>query len=134
MPVFHMTPEESKTIADYFSTVFVDDSIDQLDVRYDEADVRRGQDRFRELGCVGCHQVGLKGGYVGPDLSNTGRRLRPGWIATWLANPQRQKPGTMDPNYGLSAPDIRFLTAYLMSLVQAPPKGGSATSSTGNSR
>jgi mono/diheme cytochrome c family protein len=123
MPVFHMTPEESRTIADYLSTVFVDDSIDRLDADVGEADVSRGQERFRELGCVGCHQVGLKGGYVGPDLSNTGRRLKAGWIATWLSNPQRQKPGTMDPNYGLSAPDIRALTAYLMSLGATPAKG-----------
>jgi len=125
MPVFHMTPEEARTIADYASTVFVDDTIDRLDVRVDAAEARRGQDRFRELGCVGCHQVGLKGGYVGPDLSNTGRRLKAGWIATWLTDPQRQKPDTIQPNYGLSAPDVRALTAYLMSLGAVPATTGS---------
>ena len=123
-----MTPDEARVIADYVSTVFVDDAIDRRDTRFDAADVRRGQDRFGELGCVGCHQVGLKGGYVGPDLSNTGKRLTAGWVATWLSNPQLQKPGTLDPNYGLSAPDVRVLTAYLMSLQAAAPKTGAGTS------
>ena len=127
MPMFHMTPDEATTIADYASTVFVDDAIDRRDASVDAADVRRGQDRFGELGCVGCHQVGLKGGYVGPDLSNTGKRLRAGWVATWLSNPQRQKPGTLDPNYGLSEADVRALTAYLMSLQSPVPKTGAAS-------
>jgi mono/diheme cytochrome c family protein len=129
MPVFHMTPDEARTIANYVSTVFVDDAIDRRDTRFDAAEVRRGQDRFRELGCIGCHQVGLKGGYVGPDLSNTGKRLRAGWVATWLSNPQQQKPGTLDPNYGVSASDVRALTAYLMSLQTTTSKAGAGASS-----
>jgi cytochrome c2 len=127
MPVFHMTPDEARTIADYASTVFVDDAVDRLDTRFDAEDVRRGQERFGQLGCAACHQVGLKGGYVGPDLSNTGKRLTAGWVATWLSNPQRQKPGTLDPNYGLPSPDIRSLTAYLMSLQTAAPKTGAGS-------
>lgn len=123
MPVFHMTPDEAKTIADFLSTVFVDDAVDRREGRSDPADGARGQVRFRELGCAGCHQVGLQGGYVGPDLSNTGRRLRAGWVSTWLSNPQRQKPGTLDPNYGLSETDVRSLTAYLMSLGTSPGAG-----------
>jgi cytochrome c1 len=43
---------------------------------------------------------------------------------TWLSDPERQKPGTIDPNYGLSATDIRDLTAYLMSLAAAWPGAG----------
>ena len=132
MPQFHMLPEEAKTIADYFSTVFVDDAIDGRFAGLEQADARRGQQRFGELGCAGCHQVGLSGGYVGPDLSNTGKRLKAGWVATWLSDPQRQKPGTVDPNYGLSAPDIRDLTAYIMSLGVGPaPAAGPAASKNG---
>ena len=134
MPKFQMTQDEAKTIADYFSTVFVDGAIDRREVDGQQADVRRGEVRFRELGCVGCHQVGLKGGYVGPDLSNTGKRLEAGWVATWLANPQRQKPDTIDPNYGLSAPDVRDLTAYLMSLGGTPGRGGVGTEAKGETR
>jgi cytochrome c1 len=42
--------------------------------------------------------------------------LKPGWTAAWLAAPQLYKPGTLQPDYGLSAADARALTAYLTSL------------------
>ncbi len=116
MPVFHMLPEEARTTADYASLVFLDDPLDGYDARFTPADVQRGQDLYSRLGCVGCHQVGTNGGYVGPDLSNSQRRLRPGWVAAWLRFPERYKPGTLQPDYGLSAADARALTAYVCSL------------------
>jgi cytochrome c2 len=124
MPVFHMLPEEARTIADYAATTFLDDEMDRYDGRFTTADVNRGETLYRQLGCVGCHQLDLQGGYVGPDLSNTGRRLRPGWIAAWLATPTRYKPGTLQPDYGLSGADARALTAYLSSLGVGPSRSG----------
>ncbi len=129
MPMFHMLPEEATAIADYASTVFLDDSLDRYDSRFTAAEVRRGQDLFGSLGCIGCHQIGTTGGYVGPDLSNTGKRLKPGWIAAWLTDPQRAKPGTIQPNYGLSQADVRALTAFLAQIGTAastPPEAASA--------
>jgi mono/diheme cytochrome c family protein len=116
MPVFHMLPQEAKAIADYAAAVFLDDELDAYDTRFTPADAARGEALYRQLGCVGCHQLNLSGGYVGPDLSNTGTRLRPGWIAAFLAKPQRYKPGTLQPDYGLSPEDTRALTAYLSTL------------------
>jgi cytochrome c2 len=116
MPVFHMPPDEAKTIADYFADVFVDDSLDRYDARFTAADVRRGEELYGQLGCAACHQLGTKGGYVGPELSATGARLKPGWIAAWLVKPQAYKPDTLQPDYDLSAGDARALTAYLSSL------------------
>jgi cytochrome c2 len=120
MPVFHMLPEEAKTIADYAAEVFLRDEFDRYDARFSSDEARRGEQLYRELGCVGCHQLDLKGGYVGPDLSNTGKRLRPGWIAAWLSAPNRYKPGTLQPDYGLSSADARALTAYLSGLGARP--------------
>lgn len=117
MPFFHMLPDEATTIADYMTSVLLDDTLDRYDATFSEADLQRGQDLYAQLGCVGCHQLGTVGGYVGPVLSDVGDRLRPGWIAAWLANPERYKPGTLQPDYGLSAADARALTAYLSSLV-----------------
>jgi mono/diheme cytochrome c family protein len=122
MPVFHMLPAEARTIADYASLVFLDDGFEAYDARFTPADVQKGQDLYARLGCVGCHQVGTAGGYVGPDLSTSGRRLKPGWVAAWLRSPGRHKPGTLQPDYGLSAADARALTAYVCSL----GTGGSA--------
>lgn len=116
MPFFHMLPEEANTIAGYMSTVLLDDSLDRYDATFTAADLRHGQDLYAQLGCAACHQLGTVGGYVGPELSMTGRRLRPGWIAAWLTNPERYKAGTLQPDYGLSSADAHALTAYLSSL------------------
>jgi cytochrome c2 len=129
MPVFHLLPEEAGSIADYFSTVFLDDDLEQYDASFVAAEARRGQELYGQLGCQACHQLGATGGYVGPELSATGTRLKPGWTAAWLSNPQRYKPGTLQPDYGLSSADTRALTAYLSSLGRsdaAKTRGGNA--------
>jgi cytochrome c2 len=129
MPVFHMLPDEAKTIADYLSMVFLDDSFEQYDTKFTSAEARRGQELYGRFGCQACHQLGTKGGYVGPELSTTGARLKPGWIAAWLSTPQTYKPGTLQPDYGLSGADARALTAYLTSLGRsdaAKARGGNA--------
>ncbi len=125
MPVFHMRPEEASAIADYAAATFLDDDLDRYDVSFTAAEARRGEQLYRQLGCIGCHQLNMQGGYVGPDLSNTGKRLRPGWTAAWLMAPQRHKPGTLQPDYGLSPADARALTAYLSGLVRdgGPARG-----------
>lgn len=115
MPNFKMTPDEARALADYLSTVFVDDALEQS-VPTEPAAARRGERLFSDLGCRGCHIVGGRGGYVGPDLSETGRRLKPGWIAAWLSDPRKWKPATLQPDYGLEPDDVRALTAYLMTL------------------
>jgi cytochrome c2/nitrate reductase cytochrome c-type subunit len=129
MPVFHMLPDEAKTIADYMTTVLLDDSLDRYDASFAPGDVRRGEQLYRQLGCAACHQLGTVGGYVGPELSNTGNRLRPGWIAAWLSNPGRYKPGTLQPDYGLSPADVRALAAYLSGLgtLRQPTAAGGRT-------
>ena len=116
MPVFHMQPDEADAFADYLSTVFLDDTMEAYDANFTAADARRGQELYRQLGCAACHQLGTTGGYVGPELSTTGTRLKPGWIAAWLTTPSVYRPGTLQPDYGLSSADARALTAYLSSL------------------
>jgi cytochrome c2 len=129
MPVFHMLPGEARLIADYFSSVFLDDSLDQYDTRFAAADARRGEELYGQLGCRACHQIGTTGGYVGPELSSAGVRLKPGWIAAWLSTPRKYKPDTLQPDYGLSSGDSRALTAYVSGLGResgASRRGGSA--------
>jgi len=113
-----MLPAEANTIADYFSTVFLDDGMERYDANFTAAESARGQALYGQLGCPACHQLGASGGYVGPELSMTGARLKPGWISAWLTNPGKYKPGTLQPDYGLPAADVRALTAYLSTLGQ----------------
>ncbi len=129
MPVFHMLPKEAKTVADYVSTVFLDDSVEQYDTNFTASERRRGEELYGQLGCQACHQLGTKGGYVGPELSASGARLKPGWIAAWLSKPQTYKRDTLQPDYGLSSADTRALTAYLSGLGRrdaAQSRGGNA--------
>jgi mono/diheme cytochrome c family protein len=119
-----MLPDEAKTIADYFATVFLDDGLERFDASATPADAGRGQELYRQLGCAGCHQIGMTGGYVGPELSHSGERLKPGWIAAFLTSPNRYKPGTLQPDYGLSNADARALTAYVGSLGASVGKKG----------
>lgn len=115
MPHFKMTLDESRALAEYLSTVFVDDALEQS-TPTDTTAARRGERLFADLGCRACHIVDGRGGYVGPDLSDAGRRLKPGWVAAWLSAPEKWKPGTLQPDYGLKPEDAHALTAYLMTL------------------
>ena len=129
MPVFHMQPDEANVFADYLSTVFLDDSMEAFDANFTAADARRGQELYGQFGCAACHQLGTTGGYVGPELSATGTRLKPGWIAAWLTTPSVYRPGTLQPDYGLSSADARALTAYLISLGRSGHANASARGS-----
>ncbi len=112
MPRLGVTPDEARQIADYLTTVFVDDSL-AAEPSTDPSIALRGQGLYEARGCRACHILGGRGGYVGPDLSGAGLRLTPGWIAAWLRSPQRWKPGTLEPDAGFTQDETRALAAYL---------------------
>jgi cytochrome c2 len=118
MPHLNVTPEEARRLAEHLSSVFVDDSL-AAPVTFEAAAGARGRQLFEERGCRGCHIVGDKGGFVGPDLNGSGTRLKPGWTIAFLLEPERWKPGTLQPDYRLTAEEARMLTAYVLSL---PPR------------
>lgn len=69
-----------------------------------------GAELFVSSGCSHCHRIEGKGGVVGPDLSNIGRRWKDEQIR------QRIQAGTLTmPSYGdvLSEPDLASLVTYL---------------------
>ncbi|MDP9074004.1 MAG: c-type cytochrome, partial [Actinomycetota bacterium] len=85
-----------------------------------------GATLFTSAGCAGCHAItGISNGVVGPNLTHfNGRTVFAGGIFAntdnnlrlWLANPPREKPGSVMPNLGLSADQIDNLVAYLDTL------------------
>jgi sulfur oxidation c-type cytochrome SoxX len=115
MPHLNVAPEEARVLADYLSTVMVDDSL-EVEVPRDPATVARGRELFDRHGCIGCHIAGEHGGYVGPELNGSGSRLKAGWTVAWLMDPERWKPGTLQPDYRLSRADAEALAAYTLSL------------------
>jgi mono/diheme cytochrome c family protein len=71
---------------------------------------------FDRYGCGACHEVGDKGGKIGPALDRTGVRLQPTWIYRWIKNAQSIKRDTIMPNFALSDHDALAITLYLTTL------------------
>lgn len=75
------------------------------------ADVGRGLYVLRQ--CSTCHAMDGVGGEVGCDLSRVGKRREEAWMARWLVDPQKVRPGTSMPNMGLKDSEARAIAAYL---------------------
>lgn len=118
-----MDPQEVEFITEFFRTVSVDNSIPStFDSTLTVEEAKRGEVLFGEKGCVACHIVGGRGGFVGPSLDKVGDRLTAGWIYAFLKKPQLYKPWSIQPDYGLSDEQARELTAYLMTLKEKRPE------------
>ncbi|MFZ0088525.1 MAG: cytochrome c oxidase subunit II [Solirubrobacteraceae bacterium] len=88
------------------------------------AQAQAGQGVFMNSQCSSCHRIAgtSAAGAVGPDLTHVASRTtlaaveipnRPDWLASWLRNPQRIKPGDRMPDLGLSSTEVSDLVAYL---------------------
>lgn len=116
MPNLFLSDAETKIMVDYMEQVFIADSLEH-EMILDQGKVAKGRILYYEkFGCQACHQIDLKGGYVGPALDNVGLRLKPGWIFHWLKSPQAFRPESIEPNNNLSDDEAEALTAFLMSL------------------
>jgi mono/diheme cytochrome c family protein len=116
MPNLFLSDAKIKTVVDYMQKVFLADSLDH-DVKMDPATVAKGRGLYSErYGCQSCHQIGGKGGYVGPPLDKVGSRLKAGWIFHWLKDPQAYKAASIEPNNKLKDDEAEALTAYLLTL------------------
>ena len=129
MPVLRMDREEATLLADTFENFYLDPAIpnDPFAGRpASEADPIEGQRLYTALGCRACHIVGDSGGYYGPPLTDASKRLKPGWIFTWLKGPQRWRADVRCPDYGLTDTDALRLTAFLETLRAAPEQAKQA--------
>jgi mono/diheme cytochrome c family protein len=80
-----------------------------------EGEVERGRRLYDELQCGLCHRIGAEGETVAPDLSQSGRLLRP-YVAAVLRSPQSVWPTSQMPVLGLTDLQVADLTTYLGSL------------------
>ncbi len=135
MPVLRMPREEAMRLADAIESFYVDPRVPEdpfAGRARSDADVVEGQRLYVTLGCRACHQGASGGGYYGPPLSEAGKRLKPGWVFTWLKGPQRWRADVRCPDYGLTDTDALRLTAYLETLTATPP--AAATPATGGAQ
>ncbi len=118
MPNFYMTDDEIELLMQYFFLVLVKDEISALPVVENETErIEEGKMLFFEkYACQSCHQIGSKGGYVGPPLDNAGSRLTTGWIFHWIKNPHKYHLETIEPNHGLNDDEAIAIALYLASL------------------
>lgn len=90
----------------------------------DEALAERGEQLFRQKGCIACHTVG-KGRLTGPDLARIGERRDWRWIVRMVTNPDsmtRHDPtakrlldeyATPMPNLGIQPDEVRALYEHI---------------------
>ena len=129
MPRFNLSDSDNKELTDYVLTVYQSPAIDAdlASAATNSADaVEHGRQLFySKYACQACHIVDTKAdkGYIGPTLTQVGSRLTPGWVYTWLKNPQALRPGTTEPNQNLSDEDAHAVTAFLMSLKGSGGRG-----------
>jgi mono/diheme cytochrome c family protein len=120
MPIFNLTDEEARTLSEGLSSAMRDARIDSAgSFAMGPREVEAGRRLFEASGCLSCHQVGSKGGYVGPSFTSgaaTGTKLQPGWVVRWLESPQALVPDALQPRYGFTREQAQAVTAYLMSL------------------
>lgn len=117
MPRFRMTEREASQMAEYIKRVYVSDEIPRFfEYEIKPGDVRVGRRITDSLQCVNCHIIGGKGGYLGPQLDDCGNRLEAGWVYSWMLNPRKYRPNTIQPDFGLSETQARQITAFLMTL------------------
>ncbi len=78
--------------------------------------ITKGKNLYDDKGCKSCHQIGTEGGALGPNLSNVGNRLNPGFIFKHLENARKFKPDIVEPDYGFTERERIYLTNFLMTL------------------
>ena len=119
MPNLFLSDAEIKVMVDYMETVCLADSLERQ-MSTDETKVIRGKFLYDKYGCQACHQLHLKGGYVGPPLDKLASRLKSGWVFSWLKNPQAFKPESIEQDNQMTNEEAEELTAYLMTLKRGP--------------
>jgi cytochrome c oxidase subunit II len=95
--------------------------------QFEDALVKNGERVFLNNGCILCHTIRgtTAGGRAGPDLTHIGSRSAiaadtlpntVGYLAGWIADPQRVKPGNYMPSVPLNGGDLNAMVHYLEAL------------------
>ena len=102
--------------------VFTHDVADDALVQHGK--VRLGRQLLTSMRCIACHQ-GMTGSVPelkqdAPDLTGANARLRPAWLAAWIANPRSLRPKATMPRVLGDPKDAADVAAYLSA--DAPPE------------
>lgn len=112
MPTFDLKEGDLMALVEYITQVLVDKQIDQ-EKDVDAALAREGRRLFREKTCDNCHQIASKARGIGPDLTEAGKRLRPGWTIHFIQKPEHYLETRM-PNLKVTPDEAKALAAYVL--------------------
>jgi mono/diheme cytochrome c family protein len=117
MPAMHGTPAEIHAVAAYMMSMGGTPR-----VVAPEPDIVMGQQLFASEHCFYCHQLGNKGGKLGPALDQEAERRRtPDFLASHFKNPSAVTPGSVMPAIVLNDNQVQSLIFYIQSLKPGVP-------------
>jgi cbb3-type cytochrome oxidase cytochrome c subunit len=114
MPKFNLQPKEVALLADFITVSLREPRLEQP-AGVPDGDPQQGFQLYRRRGCGLCHQRGLEGGAVGPDLSAVSRRLQPAFIRQHLLDPRLGQPEGPEPRYAWTEEELMHVTTFLLS-------------------
>jgi len=86
MPGFWLTAREIWQVAAFVRT------LGQVPVEKISGDPVRGEKLYAKGGCARCHTIAGRGGAIGPDLSDIGKRRSAAYLRDALVNPEAAVP------------------------------------------
>jgi mono/diheme cytochrome c family protein len=131
MPFFDLSDDEIKKLASYLVASAREyqeaNGTPDLsgDVPASAANIARGEELVRSVGCLGCHNVddappieeeldpSVKERNFGPDLSKVGDKTYGQWIKAWVKDPKSLDAKTTMPSLRLTDEDSEAIAAYL---------------------
>jgi cytochrome c2 len=105
MPTFHFSPNEVRVLVRFFEALsgqqspYVPTRLDPLTPR--EREMARALFSSKGAPCLKCHLVGVPSRdrfATAPNFLVAKERLKPGWTARWMLDPQAISPGTAMPS------------------------------------
>jgi mono/diheme cytochrome c family protein len=103
MPTFQFADDQANTLVRAFMAMENADPFQTDDQPVDPELLSQGQALTARLRCEQCHIPSAAGTMSASQLAPSFRlspdRLRPEWIARWLADPQAIAPGTQMPQF-----------------------------------
>lgn len=117
MPKFNLAPSEIDAIVNYIKTTLLNPEIE------DEVTTYGGEGRslyFEKFKCQSCHQLGLTGGAVGPELTRIRERLKPAWLLAWIENSRALMSNVPEPQYSVTDEEARSLAHFLTQAANKP--------------
>ena len=76
----------------------------------------RGEELYKQKGCIICHAINGTGGKTGPDLAHIGSKRDAQFLAKVLTSPRSVFPSSTMPAVNLSKKDLDALVKYLQSM------------------